>query len=103
MTEARVYERPGAERVVVADGRGRDLTSQLNPEQAAAATFGEGPLLIRDGSITRPEELDNCVDGLEQCVRERARVYHEKYELLHALEVRHHLRAARLSPPDARR
>ena len=52
MTEARVYERPGAERVVVADGRGRDLTSQLNPEQAAAATFGEGPLLIIAGAGT---------------------------------------------------
>jgi DNA helicase-2/ATP-dependent DNA helicase PcrA len=52
MTEARVYERPGAERVVVASGSGRDLVSELNPEQAAAATFGTGPLLIIAGAGT---------------------------------------------------
>ena len=53
MTEARVYEGRGATgRVVTADGRGRDLASELNAEQAAAATFGEGPLLIIAGAGT---------------------------------------------------
>ena len=51
MTEARVYERPGAERVVAASGR-RDLSAELNAEQAAAATFGAGPLLIIAGAGT---------------------------------------------------
>ena len=53
MTEARVYEgRTETERAAAIEGRGRDLTSELNPEQAAAATFGEGPLLIIAGAGT---------------------------------------------------
>jgi DNA helicase-2/ATP-dependent DNA helicase PcrA len=53
MTEARVYEgRPTAERAQAVEGRARDLTSELNAEQAAAATFGAGPLLIIAGAGT---------------------------------------------------
>jgi DNA helicase II / ATP-dependent DNA helicase PcrA len=53
MTEARVYEgRPAAERAAAVEGRARDLTSELNAEQAAAATFGAGPLLIIAGAGT---------------------------------------------------
>ena len=46
--EPRVYE--GRPREVVAGGR--DLAAELNPEQAAAATHGEGPLLIIAGAGT---------------------------------------------------
>ena len=52
MTEAaqpRVY--PARERLVVADSR-RDFAAELNPEQAAAATHGDGPLLIIAGAGT---------------------------------------------------
>jgi DNA helicase II / ATP-dependent DNA helicase PcrA len=53
MTEARVYEgRPAAERAAAVEGRARDLTSELNAEQAAVATFGAGPLLIIAGAGT---------------------------------------------------
>jgi ATP-dependent DNA helicase UvrD/PcrA len=53
MTEARVYEgRTDAERAAAIDGRGRDLRSELNAEQATAATFGAGPLLIIAGAGT---------------------------------------------------
>ena len=53
MTEARVYEgRPEAERADAVVGRARDLASELNAEQAAAATFAEGPLLIIAGAGT---------------------------------------------------
>src|SRR3954451_2337534 len=53
MIEARVYEgRSDAERAAGVEGRGRDLTSELNAEQAAAATFGDGPLLIIAGAGT---------------------------------------------------
>ena len=53
MTDARVYEgRSADERVESVRGRGRDLASELNPEQAAAATFGNGPLLIIAGAGT---------------------------------------------------
>jgi DNA helicase II / ATP-dependent DNA helicase PcrA len=51
--EARVYEsRIDTERVAPIDGRARDLASELNAEQAAAATFGDGPLLIIAGAGT---------------------------------------------------
>ena len=47
MTVTRVYEGQSVdERAESVRGRGRDLASELNPEQAAAATFGNGPLLI---------------------------------------------------------
>jgi DNA helicase-2/ATP-dependent DNA helicase PcrA len=52
MTEAaapRVY--PARERVIE-PGPARDLASELNPEQAAAATHGDGPLLIIAGAGT---------------------------------------------------
>src|SRR5678810_1307682 len=52
MTEAaqpRVY--PARERLVVADSR-RDFAAELNPQQAAAATHGDGPLLIIAGAGT---------------------------------------------------
>jgi len=53
MTDARVYEgRSAEERVAAVTGRARDLASELNAEQAAAATFGEGPLLIIAGAGT---------------------------------------------------
>ena len=53
MAEARVYEgHTESERAATIEGRGRDLTSELNPEQAAAATFGSGPLLIIAGAGT---------------------------------------------------
>jgi DNA helicase-2/ATP-dependent DNA helicase PcrA len=53
MTDARVYEgRPAAERAEAVQGRARDLTSELNAEQAAAATFAHGPLLIIAGAGT---------------------------------------------------
>ena len=53
MTEARVYEsRTDTERAAPIDGRARDLASELNAEQAAAATFGDGPLLIIAGAGT---------------------------------------------------
>ena len=53
MTEARVYEgRPDTERVGAVEGRARDLASELNAEQAAAATFAQGPLLIIAGAGT---------------------------------------------------
>jgi NAD(P)-dependent dehydrogenase (short-subunit alcohol dehydrogenase family) len=47
--QPRIYERPGA---AVQPPTGRDLGSELNPEQAAAATFGTGPLLIIAGAGT---------------------------------------------------
>src|SRR3954469_13588803 len=52
MSEAsapRVY--PPRERVVP-EGEKRDLAAELNPEQAAAATHGDGPLLIIAGAGT---------------------------------------------------
>ncbi len=52
MSEApapRVY--PPRERVVTADAP-RDFAAELNPEQAAAATHGDGPLLIIAGAGT---------------------------------------------------
>jgi DNA helicase-2/ATP-dependent DNA helicase PcrA len=53
MTEARVYEGlSDVERDASVEGRGRDLASELNPEQAAAATFANGPLLIIAGAGT---------------------------------------------------
>src|SRR5215216_7975435 len=53
MAQARVYEgRPDAERAEAIDGRARDLASELNAEQAAAATFADGPLLIIAGAGT---------------------------------------------------
>src|SRR5690349_19151168 len=53
MAEARVYQgRTESERGAAVEGRGRDLTSELNAEQAAAATFADGPLLIIAGAGT---------------------------------------------------
>jgi DNA helicase-2/ATP-dependent DNA helicase PcrA len=53
MTGARVYEGlSDADRDAAVQGRGRDLASELNSEQAAAATFGQGPLLIIAGAGT---------------------------------------------------
>ena len=53
MAETRVYEgRSDIERATSVEGRGRDFTSELNPEQAAAATFSDGPLLIIAGAGT---------------------------------------------------
>jgi DNA helicase-2/ATP-dependent DNA helicase PcrA len=53
MTDARVYEgRSDAERADAVRGRARDLGAELNAEQAAAATFGAGPLLIIAGAGT---------------------------------------------------
>src|SRR5688572_18185223 len=53
MTEARVYEgRSASERSALVAGPGKDLSSELNAEQAAAATFGPGPLLIIAGAGT---------------------------------------------------
>src|SRR6185295_16828426 len=53
MTEARVYEsRIDTEQAAPIDGRARDLASELNAEQTAAATFGDGPLLIIAGAGT---------------------------------------------------
>ena len=49
MTETKVY--PARERVEVT-GTARDFASELNPEQAAAATHGDGPLLIIAGAGT---------------------------------------------------
>src|SRR6476646_7074422 len=42
---------PARERMVSADG-GRDFAAELNPQQAAAATHGDGPLLIIAGAGT---------------------------------------------------
>ena len=47
MTDARVYARS-----TEVPPSGQDLAASLNPEQAAAATFGEGPLLIVAGAGT---------------------------------------------------
>ena len=53
MADTRVYEgRSDAERAATISGQGRELTSELNPEQAAAATFADGPLLIIAGAGT---------------------------------------------------
>jgi len=53
MTDTRVYEgHSDAERAALVDGRARGLTSELNSEQAVAATFGDGPLLIIAGAGT---------------------------------------------------
>src|SRR5262252_9336998 len=53
MTDMRVYEgRSDAQRAAMVDGRARGLTSELNAEQAVAATFGDGPLLIIAGAGT---------------------------------------------------
>src|SRR5574338_1686491 len=53
MADAWVYEgQSDTERAATVAGRARDLTSELNPEQAAAATFGAGPLLIIAGAGT---------------------------------------------------
>src|SRR6185503_21384854 len=53
MTDTRVYEgRSDAQRAAMVDGRARGLTSELNAEQAVAATFGDGPLLIIAGAGT---------------------------------------------------
>ena len=49
MTETKVY--PARERIEVT-GAPRDFASELNPEQAAAATHGDGPLLIIAGAGT---------------------------------------------------
>ena len=49
MTETKVY--PSRERVEVT-GTPRDFAAELNPEQAAAATHGDGPLLIIAGAGT---------------------------------------------------
>ena len=49
MTETQVY--PARERTEVT-GTPRDFASELNPEQAAAATHGDGPLLIIAGAGT---------------------------------------------------
>ena len=49
MTETKVY--PARERIEVT-GTPRDFASELNPEQAAAATHGDGPLLIIAGAGT---------------------------------------------------
>ncbi len=47
--DPRVYEKPDVP--AAETGRGA-LTTELNPEQAAAATFGQGPLLIIAGAGT---------------------------------------------------
>src|SRR4029078_10401998 len=47
--ETRVY--PARERVVD-PGTKRDFAAELNPQQAAAATHGDGPLLIIAGAGT---------------------------------------------------
>ena len=47
MSEAHVYERS----TEIARSA-PDLAAELNPEQAAAATFGDGPLLIIAGAGT---------------------------------------------------
>src|SRR6476646_8626855 len=53
MTDTRVYDgRSDAQRAAMVDGRARGLTSELNAEQAVAATFGDGPLLIIAGAGT---------------------------------------------------
>jgi DNA helicase II / ATP-dependent DNA helicase PcrA len=49
VTETKVY--PARERIEVT-GSPRDFASELNPEQAAAATHGDGPLLIIAGAGT---------------------------------------------------
>jgi DNA helicase II / ATP-dependent DNA helicase PcrA len=49
VTETKVY--PARERIEVT-GTPRDFASELNPEQAAAATHGDGPLLIIAGAGT---------------------------------------------------
>jgi DNA helicase-2/ATP-dependent DNA helicase PcrA len=49
VTETKVY--PARERIEVA-ATPRDFASELNPEQAAAATHGDGPLLIIAGAGT---------------------------------------------------
>jgi DNA helicase-2/ATP-dependent DNA helicase PcrA len=49
VTETKVY--PARERIEVTGTR-RDFASELNPEQAAAATHGDGPLLIIAGAGT---------------------------------------------------
>jgi len=49
VTETKVY--PARERIEVT-GAPRDFASELNPEQAAAATHGDGPLLIIAGAGT---------------------------------------------------
>jgi DNA helicase-2/ATP-dependent DNA helicase PcrA len=49
VTETKVY--PSRERIEVT-GTPRDFASELNPEQAAAATHGDGPLLIIAGAGT---------------------------------------------------
>ena len=51
MTETRPYRIYAARERVVAEA-GRDLTADLNPQQAAAATHGDGPLLIIAGAGT---------------------------------------------------
>jgi DNA helicase-2/ATP-dependent DNA helicase PcrA len=48
MSELRLY--PSRERTIA--GPPRDLAAELNPEQAAAATHGDGPLLIIAGAGT---------------------------------------------------
>jgi DNA helicase-2/ATP-dependent DNA helicase PcrA len=53
MTGPQVYEGlSDADREAAVEARGRNLASELNPEQAAAATFGHGPLLIIAGAGT---------------------------------------------------
>src|SRR4051812_23411392 len=53
MTDTRVYEgHSDARRAAMVDGRARGLTSELNAEQAVAATFGDAPLLIIAGAGT---------------------------------------------------
>jgi DNA helicase-2/ATP-dependent DNA helicase PcrA len=49
VTETKVY--PARERIEVT-GSPRDFAAELNPEQAAAATHGDGPLLIIAGAGT---------------------------------------------------
>src|ERR1043165_3849448 len=51
MTDSRPYRIYAARERVVAES-GRDLTADLNPEQNAAATHGDGPLLIVAGAGT---------------------------------------------------
>ncbi|HEX7939842.1 MAG TPA: UvrD-helicase domain-containing protein, partial [Gemmatimonadaceae bacterium] len=47
--DLRIYPRRERE---VAPRSGRDLSAELNPEQLAAATHGDGPLLIIAGAGT---------------------------------------------------
>ena len=56
----RVY--PARERVVEIE-TARDFAAELNPQQAAAATHGDGPLLIIFGSkLRRKTDLLTCLN-----------------------------------------